>query len=66
MGQRKQGKRWGELSGGREAKLYTLENDKGYKLTLSDLGATIVEFLVPTASGDVLDVVLGYDTPAEY
>ena len=66
MSENKQVKIWGNLPDGRETRLYTLKNKDGYEVVLSDLGATIVSFIVPDESGQGLDVVLGYDTPQEY
>lgn len=50
----------------REVFLYTLENENGVKVVLSDFGALIIKICVPDSKGDVVDVCLGYDTLAEY
>lgn len=57
---------FGKTADGREFSLYTLTNKNGMSITLTDLGATLVKVLVPTKSGEKVDVVLGYDTPQEY
>lgn len=46
--------------------LYTIENSKGARLEVTDLGATIRSIIMPDRNGVMGDVVLGYDTPAEY
>ena len=57
---------FGSTSDGRAAKLYTITNDKGAHVVLTDFGARIVSIVVPDRDGDPGDVVLGYDTLAEY
>lgn len=44
----------------------TLENSQHMRVTLLSYGATIQSILVPDQSGKLTDVVLGYDTAAEY
>ena len=56
---------WGLLPDGRQAELYTLANEH-IRLTVSTLGATVVQLLLPDRSGRWSDVALGFDTPAEY
>lgn len=46
--------------------LYTLENSRGTRLTVSNCGATVVSLLVNDRSGLLQDVVLGYDDPCDY
>lgn len=46
--------------------LFTLINATGAKVTLSNLGAGIVEVHVPDRDGRLDDVVLGYADPADY
>jgi aldose 1-epimerase len=46
--------------------LFKLKNAGGVSVTISDLGATIVDFLVPDKSGNKVNIVLGYDTPDKY
>ena len=58
-------KLFGTCSDGQQAYLYTITGG-GLTAEISDLGATLVKLLVPDAAGNVADVVLGYDTPAEY
>lgn len=56
---------WGLLPDGRQAELYTLENEH-IRLTVSNLGATVVRLLLPDRGGRWEDVALGFDTPGEY
>ncbi len=48
------------------ATLYTLKNQNGLVLEVSDFGATWHSLLVPDQDGNLCDVVLGCDTPEEY
>ena len=57
---------FGKLSSGRQAYLYTLTNQNGWKLKLTDFGATVVSLLVPTGKGTERDVVLGFDSVSGY
>lgn len=66
MSEKDQIKDWGNLPDGRETRLYTLKNSEGFEVVFSDLGATIVSYIVPTVNGERLDVVLGYDKPQDY
>jgi aldose 1-epimerase len=57
---------WGTLADGRAMTRYTLTNASGAKASFIPLGAAIVAVEVPDRSGALADVVLGYDTAAEY
>lgn len=59
-------KEFGKISDGRDTWLYTLTNSKGMSVSVTDYGAALVKLLVPDKEGQVLDVVLGYDTGADY
>jgi aldose 1-epimerase len=48
-----------------ELTLYTLQNENGVSMTVTDYGATIVSFTVPTAAGP-RDIVLGLDSIEDY
>lgn len=50
---------------GRDAFLYTLSCG-AMKAVVSDFGATLVRLFVPDNRGQLEDVVLGFDTPAQY
>jgi len=51
---------------GQDVYLYTLSNSKGMKVTVSTMGGIIVNVFVPDKSGNVADVVLGYDKAEDY
>ncbi len=57
---------FGMTSKGEEARLFTIQNDKGMEIKVSDYGATLVEVRVPDKEGRLLDVVLGYDDVQGY
>jgi len=61
-----QTERWGTLPGFGEIRLFTLRNAHGMRVTLSDLGATLISWHAPDRAGRVTDVLAGHDTPAEY
>ncbi|MCP1101753.1 aldose 1-epimerase [Aequitasia blattaphilus] len=46
--------------------MITLKNQHGLEVTLSEFGGTLVNLLVPDGNGKKIDVVLGYDSDAEY
>lgn len=58
-------KPFGTLPDGRQASLYTLQNN-GVTLTVTDYGCRVVSLLVPDKSGKPGDVVLGHRTLPEY
>ena len=58
-------KLFGTLKTGEAAYLYTISGG-GLTAVISDLGATIVKLFVPDASGNIADVVLGFDDPNDY
>lgn len=45
---------------------YTLSNNAGMRIVVSNLGATLVECHVPDAKGQTVDVVLGHDFAEPY
>ncbi len=51
---------------GKAYQLYTLKNENGMTLKLTNYGARIVQILVPDKKGTFDDVVLGYRTIEEY
>lgn len=57
---------FGTLKDGRQAHLYTIANDHGAKLKVTDFGARVVALLVPDKDGQPLDVILGYDDIDSY
>ncbi len=52
--------KWGNYNG-YEITLFTLVNEKGMKVKLTNYGATIVGIELPDRNGNNVDVVLGYD-----
>lgn len=57
---------FGKTESGQEVYLWRLENDTGMIAKMLDYGATIRSIIVPDKNGKPTDVVLGYDTLAEY
>ena len=58
---------WGTTADdGRAANLYTLTNDKGMRVRISNYGGVIVSVDVPGKDGNLADVVQGFDTLADY
>ncbi|MFN2340814.1 MAG: aldose epimerase family protein [Halanaerobium sp.] len=59
-------KEFGKLEDGRSADLYTLENENGMKVEITNFGGIIVRLYVPDRDGNLEDVVLGYDKLEQY
>ena len=57
---------FGQTSDGRPVRLFTLDNGKGFRADISELGATIVRILAPDRDGRAADVVLGFNDAAGY
>ena len=51
---------------GRAVSLYTLKNDAGMTVQITNYGATIVDAWVPARDGSFRNVVLGYPSIADY
>ena len=51
---------------GRPVHLYTLENKKGLRVTITNYGGTVVSLQVPDRKGQFGDVALGFDSLEEY
>src|ERR1700761_5365904 len=58
--------KFGKLPDGRPVVRYTLHNAAGSEAAILSLGATLQALRVPDRSGKLVDVVLGYDSLAEY
>ena len=56
---------WGELDGDRVQR-FTLRNGNGMEVDLSDYGAMVTMVQVADRNGRAVDVVLGFDSIAEY
>ena len=59
-------KPFGKLPTGETARLYTLENDNGMSVTISDFGGIITNVLVPDRDGNFADVALAHDEFESY
>jgi aldose 1-epimerase len=57
---------FGKTPGGTAVDLYRLTNRNGLVATITNYGGIVVSLLVPDREGKLGDVVLGYDTLAEY
>ena len=57
---------FGKTVFGEEFKLYTIENAKGMKAAVTNLGAILVNLYTPDDKGEYKDIVLGFDTAEEY
>ena len=57
---------FGQLADGRAVSRYRLKNKNGLSVDLLDLGGIIQSLIVPDGRGGAVDVVLGYDSAAEY
>ena len=57
---------FGKLSSGAAVDLYTLTNASGMEARIMTWGGIVVSLKTPDASGKLDDVVLGFDTLAEY
>lgn len=59
-------KKFGTTKDGREVQLYTVKKADGMEMSVTNLGATLVNLLVPNPDGTRTDVVLGYDKLEDY
>lgn len=59
-------KLFGKSKDGKDITLYTITNANGMQADVTDLGAILVNLLVPGRDGKKDDVVLGFDTAEEY
>jgi aldose 1-epimerase len=51
---------------GKETALFTLKNDRGMVVTLTNYGAKIVSIYAPARDGDLADVMQGFSSIADY
>jgi len=56
---------WGNI-GGREIKLFSLENSTGMCIKFSDYGAIVHSVSVPDKNGKATEIILGYDSLEDY
>ncbi len=52
---------FGKLPGGEKINLYTLTNESGMTVKITDFGAIVTSLSVPDREGNIGDVVLGFD-----
>ena len=57
---------WGKSACGKEIYLYTLVNQGGAYVQVSNVGAAIISVVVPDKDGNLADVALGYAQPESY
>jgi aldose 1-epimerase len=57
---------FGKTSDGKVARLYTLTNQHGMQVSITDFGGTVVSIKVPDRQGNFADVTHGYDDVAGY
>lgn len=57
---------FGKTKDGTDTALYTLTNAHGVKADITNYGGIVVRLFVPDRNGQLDDVVLGYNTVAEY
>lgn len=56
---------WGETDG-QAVFLYTLSNDNGIEINISNYGATVTSWVIPDRNGNKSNIVIGFETLAEY
>lgn len=57
--------KWGVLDG-KQVNLYTLENENGLVMRVTNFGCIVTELHVPDRDGNVADIVLGHDNLHAY
>ena len=57
---------FGKLPDGTEARLFSLDNGRGLRATVTNYGAIVTSLVVPDRTGHGADVVLGYDSLEGY
>lgn len=57
---------FGKTAEGKEAHLYTIANQAGMRVFVTDFGATLVSVFVKDKDGNDRDVIFGYDDVADY
>src|SRR5574344_2329904 len=54
------------IDGTKAVKLYTLKNENGMEVCITNYGGRIVSIMVPDKTGKMQDVVLGFDNISDY
>lgn len=57
---------FGKMPDGRDVFLFTLRNEQGMEVVLTNYGATVISIHVPDREGRFADVALGYDGLRQY
>lgn len=57
---------WGRTAAGEAVQLYTLRNNRGMEVRITNYGGIIVALMVPDKHGKLADVVLGFDSLEPY
>lgn len=57
---------FGKTELGKDIMLYTIKNSKGMEAAVTNIGACLVNLIVPDKKGDLRDVVLGFDIGEAY
>ncbi len=57
---------FGKTQLGKDIKLYTISNGKGMEAAVTNIGACLVNLIVPDDKGEKKDVVLGFESGEEY
>lgn len=57
---------FGKFPDGREVCLYTMANQNGMRVSVTNIGAALVRVEVPDRRGELADVVLGFDRAEDY
>ena len=52
--------------GGQEILAYTFENDRGYRLTVMNYGATVIQYVTPDKDNHFDNIVVGFDQFEDY
>ena len=60
-----QKKQFGTIDG-KPVEVYTLTNEKGAKVRITNYGAIVVSLLIPDRNGNLADIVTGYDSLSGY
>lgn len=59
-------KPFGKMPDGQEVQLFTLSNEQGIKINITNFGGIIQSILLPDGKNKWIDIVDGYDTLKEY
>ena len=65
-GVRPQARPFGKLASGEETRIFRIQGAGGLVLEVSDFGGRLVRCYAPDKFGNLADVTLGWNTPAEY